>query len=211
MNHELHVRSDVYGLGATLYNLMMLEPPWHFLATIQDVYSKKLEPNDSNYKQEKEKRRAEVRIAITEEISDYRRRLNDAFQNPNQPTDTRQYFPTILQDNFSKHHIDHHTGQLCAVSYIVHQMLSYDSTARPGCEDIAIYIQNYIFTPKNHQITSRMSGISLSSQSSSGSSGSESPLTPPTFDSETLREGPLPVTIHHSMFIMLYTDTHQVP
>ena len=82
MDHELHDKSDMYGLGATLYNVLMLETPWHFLTTITELYANRLEQTDPNYKQEKEHRRAEVRNAIPQEISEHRQRVTKSVQKP---------------------------------------------------------------------------------------------------------------------------------
>lgn len=69
MDHEIHEKSDIYGLGATLYNLAMLQTPWHFMDEIKELYATKLDPNDPKYRHLKEKRRSDLRNEIINEAS----------------------------------------------------------------------------------------------------------------------------------------------
>ena len=192
MDHELHDKSDMYGLGATLYNVLMLETPWHFLTTITELYANRLEQNDPKYKQEKEHRRAEVRNAILQEISEHRQRVTQSVQNPNQPTEDRPAFiPTILQENLATHYTDKQSGQIIVRAYPVFQMLMHDSNLRPSCDEVESFFHVYL--------KPRAGAAALDTQQSTSSSSSDDSSGPVFLDSETLRTGPLPAVIHNSM------------
>lgn len=71
VDQDIHEKSDIYGLGATLYNLAMLQTPWHFMEEIKELYAEKLDQSDAKaYRHLKDKRRTELRTAIINEVRD---------------------------------------------------------------------------------------------------------------------------------------------
>lgn len=195
IDHELHVHSDIYGLGATLYNLAMLECPWHFLPTIQELYSQKFDTADPNYKLNKEQRRSDVRVALLQEISEYRKNRNSCRQaNPVE----QKFFPTSLQFNLWQNRGS--TGLHHLIIQVICDMLSHDASVRPSCNDIEVFLQTHV--SEDRHIMHQISSMSLTSQaSSSGTSSSDSDTrASPMSDMEVYNSGSVPAVIHHSKF-----------